>query len=159
MWAEDQKGWLREPSPEKNRVRIRWRLLVRLIQRTFKDRVVPEEVAWETIVFLPKGSGGYQGIGLVEVLWNVYAVVFNYLPKRIMNLHDTLRGFRSGRVTGTATLKTKSVQQLSGIAHKLMFQVFLDVQKTQSSLNRGWGMGIIMGYGMGQNRARLISHH
>ena len=58
MQAEDIKGWLREASWEKNPVKRRWRLLVRLIQRTFEDWVVPEEVTWATIVFLLKGRGG-----------------------------------------------------------------------------------------------------
>ena len=42
--AEDLKGWLCEASREKNLVRRRWRLLVRLTRRTFEDGVVSEEV-------------------------------------------------------------------------------------------------------------------
>ena len=52
MRTEDLKGWLREASQEKNPVRRWWRLLVRLIHRTFKDGVAPKEVAWATMVFL-----------------------------------------------------------------------------------------------------------
>ena len=48
----------------------------------FEDGVVPEEVTWETMVFLPKGEGGYWGIGLVEVLWKVCATVTNCRLKR-----------------------------------------------------------------------------
>ena len=51
----------------------RWQLLVRLTQRTFEDEVVPEEVVWATVVFLPKGKGEYRGIELVEVAWKVCA--------------------------------------------------------------------------------------
>ena len=41
--AEDLiKGWLQEASRDNNLVRRQWRLLVRLIQRTSKDGVVPE---------------------------------------------------------------------------------------------------------------------
>ena len=71
MQTEDLKGWLRKASMYNNPVRRRWRLLVGLIQRTFKDGVVPEEVAWETMFFLLKrrgGGGGYQGIGTVELV-------------------------------------------------------------------------------------------
>ena len=42
MQTEDLKGWLLEAFRENNLVRRQWRLLVRLIQRTSKDGVVPE---------------------------------------------------------------------------------------------------------------------
>ena len=42
MCEEDLKGWLWESSWEKKLVKCRWQLLVRLIQRTFEDGVVPE---------------------------------------------------------------------------------------------------------------------
>ena len=61
MRAEDLKVWLGEASREMDPVTYRWQLLVRLIQTTFKDGAVPEEVAWAMMVFLPKGRGG--GIG------------------------------------------------------------------------------------------------
>ena len=58
MREEDLKKWLQEASREKNLMRIGWKLLVRLIQRTFKDGLVPKEVTWPTMVFLTKGRGG-----------------------------------------------------------------------------------------------------
>ena len=76
-----------------------------------------------------------------------------------MTLHDALNGFRDRRGTGTDTLEVKLVQQLAGIAHKLLIQVFLDVRKAYDSLDRGWCMEILRGCGMGQNTAHLISHH
>ena len=59
-------------------VRSLWRLLVRLIHRTFEDGLVPEEVVWATMVFILKGRGGYWGIGLVDVVWKVCATVINF---------------------------------------------------------------------------------
>ena len=53
--AEDLKGLLQKTSRENNLVRRRWQLLVRLIQSTFGDMVVPEVVTWVTMVFLLKG--------------------------------------------------------------------------------------------------------
>ena len=77
MRVEDLKGWLRGASICTNPVKHQCQLLVRLIQKTFKDGVVPEEVAWETMVFLPKGRGEYWGIGFIEVVWKVSAAVVN----------------------------------------------------------------------------------
>ena len=65
---EEDKGWLIEASREMEPVTHWWRLLVRIIQKTFEDGAVPEEVEWATMVFLPKGRGEYRGIGLVEVV-------------------------------------------------------------------------------------------
>ena len=130
MQVEDLKGWFQEDSREKNQVRRRWRLLVRLIRRTFEDGVVPEEVAWTTMVLIPKGRGKYLGIGIVEVVWKVCATVLNFLIKWIITLHDALHGFRAGGGgTGTATLEEKLAHQLLGISHKPMLLVFLDMQK------------------------------
>ena len=44
---------------------------MRLVRVTFRDRTVPEEIAWVVMLILPKGKWGYRGIGLVEVFWKV----------------------------------------------------------------------------------------
>ena len=93
------------------------------------------------------------------MVWKVCAAVVNCRLKRSVTLHDALHGFRAVMGTGTATLEAKLVQQLAGIAHEPLFQVFLDVRKVYDSLNKGRYMDILRGYGMDQNMARLISHH
>ena len=55
----------------------------------FEDGVVPEEAAWATMVLLLKGKGGYQGIGIMEVIWNLFLVVVNCRLKRSMEIHDS----------------------------------------------------------------------
>ena len=124
MRADDLKGWLREASRENNPVRRQWKLLVRLINRMLKDGVVPEEVTWVTMVFLPNGRWGYWGIGLVEVVWKVCASVVNCGLNRSVSLHDTLIGFREGMGTVTAILEAKLAQQLEGITHKPLLHIF-----------------------------------
>ena len=121
MLTKDKKGWLGEASRERNMVSIRWWLLVRLIQRTFKDEVVPKEVAWATMVLLLNRRGGYWGIGLVGVVWKVCAVVANCWLNRNVTLHDALHGFRAGRGMGTSTLEAKLVQKLEGLVHNPLF--------------------------------------
>ena len=87
--------------------------MVRLIQNIFEDGVVTEEVAFETVVFLPKGRGGYWGIGIIKVVWKVCATVVNSHLKRSGALHDALNRFRVGRGTGTATLVDKLASHCS----------------------------------------------
>ena len=109
--------------------------------------------------FLPKGRGAYWYIGLVEVVWKVCAAVVNCRKNQIVTLHDALRGFRAGRGMGTVTLEAKLAHQLAGISYKLLFQVFLDVQKAYNSLHRGRCMEILRGCRIRQNVVRLIAHH
>ena len=90
------------------------------------------------MAFLMKGKEEYWGIGLVDMICKVCAAVLNCRIKRSVTLHDVLPGFRAGRGTGTETLETKLVQQLAGITHKTLFQVFLDVRKAYAYLDRCW---------------------
>ena len=57
--------------------------------------------------------------------------------KRGVVLNDALHGYRVGQGTGTATLEANLDQHLSGLAHKLLFQVFLDIRKEYDSMYRG----------------------
>ena len=53
----------------------------------------------------------------------------NFRLKRRVELHYYLNRFRKGRGTGTAEIEAKLEQQLEGISHDPLFQVFLDVRK------------------------------
>ena len=55
MRAEDLNVWLWESTRKKELVRRSWELLVRLVQQTFGDRNPSEELAWATMVLVPKG--------------------------------------------------------------------------------------------------------
>ena len=44
----------------------------------FEDVVVSEELAWSTMVFLPKKKGEYWEIGIMEVVCKVCATVANF---------------------------------------------------------------------------------
>ena len=71
MCAEDLKGRIGEAMRKKDTARRRWELVVRLVKVTFGDGNVTEEIAWVTMVLLPKGKRYYRVIGVVEVLWKV----------------------------------------------------------------------------------------
>ena len=57
------------------------------------------------MIFFPKGKGGYQWIGLLEVAWKVCAPVVYCQINRSVELHDALHGFRADWVKGMATLE------------------------------------------------------
>ena len=49
--------------------------------------------------------------------------------KNSVVLHGTLHGFREGQGTGTDTLEAKMAQNMARLAHKPLFEVFLDFHK------------------------------
>ena len=71
----------------------------------FRDGTVPEKIAWEMMLLITKGKGEYRGIGLVEVLWKVFAVMVNCQLKRSVVLHGTLHGCITVRGMGRRSLK------------------------------------------------------
>ena len=95
-----------------------------------------EELARATMVIIQKGKGYFWSIGIVEVTWKVCTAVANCRLKWGVVLHKDLHRFRVGHGTGTATLEANLAQQVAGIAHKPLFQVFLDIHKAYDSLDR-----------------------
>ena len=73
------------------------------------------------------------------------------LHQRPIVLHDELHGFQQGRGAEMAVTEDKMEQQLAGIVHVPLFQVFIDVRKAYDSLDRGRCMEIVRGYGLGPN--------
>ena len=56
-----------------------------------------------------------SGIGLVEVVWKVAAVVLNGCFTTSTTYHDSLHGLWVGRSRGTANLKVKLIQQVTAM--------------------------------------------
>ena len=75
--AEHLKSWLREATREKYADTEVWDKLVSIMQVSFRDRYIPEEMTWKTMVLIPKCGGGYRGIGLFEVIWKVCTLIVN----------------------------------------------------------------------------------
>ena len=64
------------------------------------------------MVLIPKGEGGYRGIGLMEVMWKAVVVILNLRFTASITYHDYLHGFQEGRGTGTTTIKVKLLQKI-----------------------------------------------
>ena len=157
MRAEDLEGWPKEANWEKDPVGRRWELVVRLVRVMFRDGTMAGEIVWTNMFLIQKGKGEYRGIGLVEVLWKVCAVVVNFQLKRSVVIHDALHGFRTGR--GTGAIEAKLAQQLAGITHEPIFRVFLYVRKAYDFLDWERCLEIMRGYGLGTNLDRLLEKY
>ena len=70
-----------------------------LIQTAFRDIELAEEATWQAVVLIPKGKGDYQGIGLMEVMWMVVAVILNRRFTYSITFHNVLHGFRAFTTT------------------------------------------------------------
>ena len=85
------------------------------------------------MVIIPKGGGGYRGIGLVRVVWKVCTLIMNSRIQSAIILHNTLHGFRQGMGERTDIMEVNLEQQLAGTVHEPLFQVFIDVKKAYDS--------------------------
>ena len=58
------------------------------MQTAFREGNLAEESTWQAVVLIPKMKGDYRGIGLVEVMWKVVAVILNCRFTSSMTFHD-----------------------------------------------------------------------
>ena len=66
-------------------------------------------------------------------------VVASLLKRRLtsaITYHDALHGFRVGRVTGTAAVKAKLLQQTMTVREAVIFEVFLDLHNSYNALDQ-----------------------
>ena len=101
------------------------------------------------MVLLPKGKGGYRGIGLVEVVWKALAVILNRRFAAAITYHNSLHGFQEVSGTGTAILEVNLLHQVAALREAVLHAIFLDLHKAYDALDRSIFMGILEGYCVG----------
>ena len=79
----------------------------------------------------------------MEVVWKAVAVTLNWRFTAPITEHNSLHGFRAGCNTGTATLKVKLIQQLTGMREEVLRAIFLDLQKFYDALDRSRCLDIL----------------
>ena len=175
MRSEDLKGWVaaarrgekeREAATKDGGGEIRkddkagaenWARVVDLVQTAFREGDLAEESTWQVLVLIPKGKGNYRGIGLVEVMWKVVAVILNRRFTSSITFHDVLHGFRAGRGTGTSTLEAKLIQQFAAMREEVLYMIFLDLTKAYDALDESRCLEILEGYGVYPSARRLLT--
>ena len=85
---------------------------VGLIQAFFCEVKRTKECAWMNVFLILNGNGDFRGIGLVEILWETVTKILDHHFMAAIQFHNTLRGFCTGRGTGTAYLEANLLQEL-----------------------------------------------
>jgi hypothetical protein len=141
MRAKHVKEWLhgvrQEEDPEGHSVDSaggNWRLFVQLVQAAWTHDTIPCQLLWIIVVLIPKGSGDYRGIRLLEPVWKCIKKVIDHRLEAI-DLHDSLHGCRNNCRTGTAIIEAKLAQHLSYLELKPFYGIFLDLWKAFDAMD------------------------
>ena len=157
--AEQLKAWLEAAQREKNPDPTKWNRVVGLVQACFTKQALPSQMVWSTVVLIPKGGGGFRGIGLLELIWKVIESIANRRIASQVRYHDCLHGFVPRRGTGTGCIEAKLTQQLHRIAHRTLFSVFVDLRKAFDTVHRGRLLDTLAGYGVGPRIRGLLQYY
>lgn len=111
--------------------------VVELLQHIFETGCMPTDLPWSVLVAIPKGSGGFRGIGLLEIIWKLLSSTIDFRMKGAIQVHPAMHGFRTGQGTGTASIKLKLHIQLATIHQIPLHIIFLDLKKAYDSIHSG----------------------
>jgi hypothetical protein len=135
MTTDHLKGWLAEAERAQDPDHSGWDLLVSLVGHVYETGDLPSCLPWSTMILLPKASGSFRGIGLLEVIWKLLTSIIDVRIKAAIDFHDALHGFWAKRGTGTAIIEAKLFQQLASIHQVPVFEIFLDLKKAYDTLD------------------------
>ena len=99
-------GSLQRPPPRRELLLY----LVDIVQHMCHTRNIPQELEWTVLVLIPKGITNIRGISLLETLWKVVEALIDTRLLAILQMHNVLHGFRSGRGMGKAIMELKLAQ-------------------------------------------------
>ena len=68
---------------------------------------IPQELGWNVLVLIPKGTTDTRGIVLLYTLWKVVEELIDTRIRASLQMHDISHGFSSGRGTGMAIMELK----------------------------------------------------
>ena len=169
MRAEHLKSWLaaaRKAAKDKTTTEFtestepteaaNWEMVVNLVHTSFREWRLAEEAMWKAVVLIPKGEKDYRGIGLVEVMWKLLALILSRRLKASITFHNFLHVFWAGRSTGTATLEAKLLQQLAALREEVLYVILLELHKDYEALEKSRRLEILEGYGVGPQSRRLL---
>ena len=73
--------------------------------------------------------------------------------------HNIIRGFRSGCGTGTTSLKSKLLHQLTAMREEVLYTIFLDLHRSYATLDSDRCLEILEGYSMVPQAHRVLREY
>ena len=65
---------------------------------------IQRELGWTILVLIPKGNTDTWRIGILETLWEVVEAIIDTCLRSIIQFHDVLHRFCTGRGTEMSTI-------------------------------------------------------
>ena len=85
----------------------------------------------------------------------VLGVVSHWIGS-VISFHDALHGLRTGQGAGSSSLEAKLLQKLTVMIEEVIYNFFLDLQKAYENLYRERCLEILVGYGIGPRKERIL---
>ena len=101
------------------------------------NRVHPDGTGMDRVRNDSKVKCGYLEYRCDRGICKVVEAVINTRIKLVVQLHDVLHGFCTGRGTGNFIMEIKLVQELASVDQDPKFLVFLDLIKAYDNLDQG----------------------
>ena len=79
------------------------------------------------------------------MIWKVISIIIYRRLVESIEFHDVLHMFRVLRGTGTATLESKTFQDITGIQKEFLYDIFVDIYKANADLEQGCALEIMEG--------------
>ena len=124
MWEDHLQSCLAAATCEERTDMSNWERVVEILQLAFRDSKLHMECMWQKVVLIPKGNGEFVLIGLVKVLWKALSGVINRQIGVVVQFHNVLHGFQAGQETGTTSLESKLLQQLTEMKEEVLYGIF-----------------------------------
>ena len=104
------------------------------------------DCSWKTELLISKGDGGFCGIRRVEFIWKVVSGVVNCCIGAPVDFHKKHHKFREIIGTGTHSLESKLLHNLTEMKDYFLYEVLLDIIKSYDALDWERCMEILVLY-------------
>ena len=109
------------------------------------------------MVLIPKTNMDTQGVGVLGSEWKVVEAVIDNWIKTVVQFHNFLHVFCTGRGLGTAIMDIKIAQELASVYQEPLFLLLFDIRKAYDNLDRGRLLQTLAGYWAGLKLRELMA--
>ena len=97
---------------------------------------ITQELGWNVLVLIPKGTIDTRGISLLETLWKLVEALIDTCIRASLQFHNLLHVLLSRRGTRTDIMDLNLSQELARMSYNPLFQVLIDLRKAHNTVDR-----------------------